>query len=342
MTSGGETSLATSAGWRQPPHSTRWPSRTRAVSTASADRLTNASNVISSVGTGSVWTWSNSHTESKPSASASCATATVRAHARDGSQPSYSPVQPWGARIPTRIRVTSACLAALEDRARLVRVVHDEGEGGAVAPAADEQVAQHVDAGVRELARDLRHAARAIVHLGQQRLALEERPAAVLEHLPGRVVVGGGHDEVTDLAEAAPADGAQVHAAGGHLLGEQGHLAGLVAHLDDELLRHRCSPGGGAGRRDGSGSGTRFSHVPGVMGEPGSGAATRARRAACPGGARSPADRPRDTAAPPPCPIGSPRPSRAPGGRPRPPDRTRAPTSLARRPRPGRPGSPRR
>ena len=89
-------------GCGSPLHRTRWPRRTRAVSAASADRPTNASNVISSVGTGSVWTWSNSQIESKPSASASCATATVRAHARAGSQPSYSPVQPWGTMIPTR------------------------------------------------------------------------------------------------------------------------------------------------------------------------------------------------------------------------------------------------
>jgi hypothetical protein len=93
--------LAVSAGFRNAVQMTRWPSRTRRVSAASAASEVNDSNVISSVGSGIVWKWSKSQIDSKPSASALWATSTVRAHARAGSQPSYSPVQPWGAMMPT-------------------------------------------------------------------------------------------------------------------------------------------------------------------------------------------------------------------------------------------------
>ena len=129
--------------------------------------------------------------------------------------------------------------AALEDRACLLGIVNDERERRPIAPAAEEQVAQHVHPGVGELARDPGHAARPVVHLGQERLALEEGPAAVLEDLAGAVVVGRGHDEVADLAQAAAADRAQVDAGRRHRFGEPGHLAGLVGDLDDELPGHR-------------------------------------------------------------------------------------------------------
>ena len=88
--------LAVSAGFRNPVQMTTWPSRTRSVRAASAESVVNDSNVISSVGRGTVWKWSNSQIDSTPSRSASWATATVRRHASSGSQPSYSPVQPWG------------------------------------------------------------------------------------------------------------------------------------------------------------------------------------------------------------------------------------------------------
>ena len=63
----------------------------------------NDSNVISSVGLGTVWRWSNSQIDSNPSRSACCATSTVRAQARSVSQPSYSPVHPCGTMTPSFI-----------------------------------------------------------------------------------------------------------------------------------------------------------------------------------------------------------------------------------------------
>ena len=70
------------------------------VSAASADSVVNDSNVISSVGRGTVWKWSNSQIDSNPSSSACVATTVVRRQASSGSQPSYSPVQPCGTMIP--------------------------------------------------------------------------------------------------------------------------------------------------------------------------------------------------------------------------------------------------
>ena len=97
--------LAVRAGLRKAVQMTMWPSRTRVVSAARADRLVNDSKVISSVGRGTVWKWSNSQIDSKPSRSACWATATVRRQASSGSQPSYSPTQPWGTITPIFIRV---------------------------------------------------------------------------------------------------------------------------------------------------------------------------------------------------------------------------------------------
>ena len=71
---------------------------------ASADSEVNDSNVISSVGRGTVWKWSNSQIDSKPIRSAWRATSVVRCHARAVSQPSYSPFQPCGTMTPTFIR----------------------------------------------------------------------------------------------------------------------------------------------------------------------------------------------------------------------------------------------
>ena len=79
---------------------TMWPSRTRFVSAARAASEVNDSNVISSVGRGTVWKWSNSQIDSKPSRSAWTATSVVRRQASDGSQPSYSPIQPCGTMTP--------------------------------------------------------------------------------------------------------------------------------------------------------------------------------------------------------------------------------------------------
>src|SRR5436305_11452956 len=79
------------------------PSRTRRVSAASAARTVNDSNVISSVGSGTVWKWSKAQSDSNPRSSAWCASSIVRAHAAAGSQPSYSPFQPCGAINPTCI-----------------------------------------------------------------------------------------------------------------------------------------------------------------------------------------------------------------------------------------------
>jgi hypothetical protein len=94
MTSIVDASLAVRAGFRNPVQITMWPIRTRSVTIASADSVENDSNVISSVGSGTVVKWSKTHSDSKPSSSACRARSTVRAHASAGSQPSYSPFQP--------------------------------------------------------------------------------------------------------------------------------------------------------------------------------------------------------------------------------------------------------
>src|SRR5262245_9105550 len=96
-----EASFAVRAGFRKPVQMTMWPIRTRSVTIASADSVENDSNVISSVGSGTVVKWSKTHADSNPSASACRARSTVRAHASAASQPSYSPFQPWGINRPT-------------------------------------------------------------------------------------------------------------------------------------------------------------------------------------------------------------------------------------------------
>ena len=98
--------LAVRAGFRNAVQITTWPRRTRSVIAASAASAVNDSNVISSVGRGTVWKWSKSHSDSNPRRSASRATAAVRCHASSGSQPSNSPCQPWGAIAP----IFTACL----------------------------------------------------------------------------------------------------------------------------------------------------------------------------------------------------------------------------------------
>ena len=75
----------------------------------------NDSNVISSVGRGTVWKWSNSQIDSKPSRSACCATSVVRRHASSGSQPSYSPIQPWGTITPIFIASSPSMLAVVDN-----------------------------------------------------------------------------------------------------------------------------------------------------------------------------------------------------------------------------------
>ena len=55
MTSIVDAIFAVRAGFRNPAQMTMWPSRTRSVAIASADRTVNDSNVISSVGRGTVW-----------------------------------------------------------------------------------------------------------------------------------------------------------------------------------------------------------------------------------------------------------------------------------------------
>ena len=55
MTSMVEAILAVSAGLRNPVQTTMCPRRTRSVAIASADSIENDSNVISSVGCGTVW-----------------------------------------------------------------------------------------------------------------------------------------------------------------------------------------------------------------------------------------------------------------------------------------------
>src|SRR6267142_5720274 len=96
-----DASLAVNAGFRKPVQMTMWPMRTRFVTIASTDRVENDSNVISSVGSGTVVKWSKTHSDSKPSSSAWRASSTVRTQARAGSQPAYSRFQPWGMRTPT-------------------------------------------------------------------------------------------------------------------------------------------------------------------------------------------------------------------------------------------------
>ena len=78
------------------------------MSAASAESVVNDSNVISSVGRGTVWKWSNSQIDSNPDPSACWATAIVRRHASSGSQPSYSPVQPWGTMTPSFMQTSLA------------------------------------------------------------------------------------------------------------------------------------------------------------------------------------------------------------------------------------------
>ena len=85
--------------------------------------------------------------------------------------------------------------------------------------------------------------ARLVVHLGEDRLALDVDVPALLEHRPGRLVVGGGHDHVAAVAHAPAADRPQVDAARGERFGQAGHRAGLVLQLDDELLGHRSLRG---------------------------------------------------------------------------------------------------
>ena len=100
--------LAVRAGLRNAVQMTMWPRRTRSVSAASAASEVNDSNVISSVGRGTVWKWSNSQIDSNPSRSAWRATSVVRRHASSGSQPSYSPTQPWGTIAPIFMTVCHA------------------------------------------------------------------------------------------------------------------------------------------------------------------------------------------------------------------------------------------
>jgi hypothetical protein len=101
MVSSVDAILAVRDGLRKPLQITTWPSRTLSVEAASAESEVNDSKVSSSVGRGTVWKWSNSQIDSKPSRSARRATSSVRAHARSGSQPSYSPVHPCGTIRPS-------------------------------------------------------------------------------------------------------------------------------------------------------------------------------------------------------------------------------------------------
>ena len=92
--------------------------------------------------------------------------------------------------------------------------------------------------GVRELAGDTGHATGPVVHLRQDRLALVVRVAALVEDCLRRLVVGGRHDHVADVAESPAADRPEVHAACREGLGEDRHRAGFVLELDDELVGH--------------------------------------------------------------------------------------------------------
>ena len=94
-------SLAVRPGFRKPVQTTMWPRRTRVVTIAIAASIENDSNVISSVGSGTVWKWPNTQSDSKPSDSACRVSSIERAHAVAGSHPSYSPFQPWGTISPT-------------------------------------------------------------------------------------------------------------------------------------------------------------------------------------------------------------------------------------------------
>ena len=84
-----------------------------------------------------------------------------------------------------------------------------------------------------------RHAARPVVDLGQDRLALDVRVAALVEDGLRRVVVGRGHDHVADVADARRRRSRAGRRRARRALGEVGHRAGLVLQLDDELLGHR-------------------------------------------------------------------------------------------------------
>src|SRR5690349_4007238 len=122
MTSIVDIILAVSAGFRYGEQTTMCPSRTRDVAVARALRAVKDSNVISSVGRGTVWKWSNSQIDSNPSRSACRATSAVRFQASSESQPSYSPTQPCGTIAPIFIACSSwrhgQLLERPEDQAR--------------------------------------------------------------------------------------------------------------------------------------------------------------------------------------------------------------------------------
>ena len=104
----------------------------------------------------------------------------------------------------------------------------------------EEQVAVDVDVGIGQRAGEARHPARPVVDLGQDRLALDVRVAALVEDGRGGLVVGGRHDHVAAVAHAPAADRPEVDAALGERLGQGRHRAGFVLQLDDELLGHAC------------------------------------------------------------------------------------------------------
>src|SRR6266542_3548593 len=127
---------------------------------------------------------------------------------------------------------------AFEDGAGGDRVVDDEREHRPIPPAAEEEVTQDVDPGVGKRAGEGGHAARPVRHLRQDRLALDEGVLAGLQHLARRGVVGGGQDDVADVADAAAADGAEVDAPRGERLGQRREAARSIVQLDDELVTH--------------------------------------------------------------------------------------------------------
>src|SRR5438105_1588124 len=83
--------------------------------------------------------------------------------------------------VGQRVDLSGSALA-LEDRARGGRVVDDKREHRPVAPAAEEKVAEDVDARVGQGPGKRGHPARPVRDLGEDRFALDVRVATLVEN----------------------------------------------------------------------------------------------------------------------------------------------------------------
>ncbi len=120
-----------------------------------------------------------------------------------------SPLEPTGPGAPSP-RSASSCARGWAGHARHRRRRRRTSPG---LPTGREQVAEDVDPGVGQCTRDARHAARTVVHLGEDRLALDKRVVTFLENQARRLVVRGGHDHVATVPDPTAADGTEIDAA---------------------------------------------------------------------------------------------------------------------------------